>query len=260
VEAVVWLRALVIALLVGCAFDHGKSPGDASTVVDGSGGGSDAGSGSDGGGTTDGTPAGIAYVGHTIGKSTTATVTVTTSMMPGATYVLAVASKPYETVANVAGLGATWTKIADQCGARSQTGAALFIGRGATSPGTVTVTLSADPANTIAIVAIYTGSSTTGTFAMYNALDASTCSESNTSVDVNMYTFSIAAMNRVVTAVATRQYTHTPGTGLVQRVQDTQGSSGDTAGLAIVDGLVTTVAGSFTSDVDVAAVAVELRP
>jgi hypothetical protein len=246
------LGGLLFASLVACTFDHGTLVDDAAVVGDGRA--------TDGQAMPDSTPGAITFVGHTIGRSTSDTVTIATTMMPGATYVLGVSSKSFETVASVTGLGATWTKLGDQCGARSQTGAALYIGRGATSSGNVTVTMAAQPANTIAIVAIYAGSTTMGAVATYNALDASTCSATNMSVDVNAYTFDVAATNRVVAAVATRQHGHTSGAGLVQRIQAMQGSSGDTAGLAIVDGLVTTVAGSFTADVDVAAVAVELRP
>ena len=82
----------------------------------------------------------------------------------------------------------------------------------------------------------------------------------DTGDDIDAYTFSIAATNRVVAAVATRQHAHTPGLGLTQRLQETQGSGGDTAGIALVDGLVTEVAGKFATAVDIGAVAVELRP
>ena len=253
-----------LAVLAGCGFEHG-TPAIAATV-DGAGGDRDGASGGGDGGNSDATslddsaPGAITYVGHTIGKSSNATVTIASTAMPGATYVAGVATKPFRDIASVTGLGATWTRIADQCGARSQTGASVYIGRGAVSSGNVVVTLESAPLNTVAFVAVYSGSGNTGTFAMYNALDASTCTASSQNVDVNMYTFAIAATNRVVTAVATRQYTHTPGAGLTQRLQDTQGSSGDTAGIALVDGFVTNVSGSFPTDVDVAAVAVELRP
>ena len=239
-------------MLAACTFKPGTnaSRGDASPGGDG-----------DMGGDSDvATPGAIEYVSHTVGKSSDATVTIASSAMPGATYVLAVSSKPFSPVASVSGLGATWKKVADQCGARSQTGASMYIGRGAIASGNVVVTMASAPLNTVAVVALYSGSNNFGAVAVYNALDASTCNESNTSVDVNAYSFTISAMHRVVAAVATRQQTHTPGAGLVQRVQDTQGSNGDTAGVAFVDGLVTTVAGTLSSDVDVGAVAVELLP
>jgi len=239
-------------MLAACRFEPGTntSRGDASPGGDGG----------DGAQPADVASGAIAYVSHTIGKSSNATVTVASIAVPGATYVLGVSPKPFSAVASVSGLGATWKKVADQCGARSQTGASIYIGRGATAAGNVVVTMESAPLNTIAVVAIYSGSNNSGAVAGYNAVDASTCNASNPNVDVNAYSFTISAAHPVVAAVATRSATHTPGAGLVQRVHDTQGSSGDTAGLAIVDGLVTTVAGSLSSDVDVAAVAVELLP
>ena len=250
-----WAWGVLVFAVAACSFDRGTATGDGRPAETGDADGDASGMPSEAG-----TTGGFAYVSHTIGKSSNGSVTIATPLVPNATYVLGVSPKPFHAVATVSGLGATWTKIADQCGARSQTGVTLYIGRGATAAGNVVVTMAADPDNTIAIVAIYTGSTATGTFAMYNALDASTCEATNMGVDVDAYSFAIAASRPVVAAVATRQMTHTPGAGLVQRVQDTQGSSGDTAGLAIVDGQVTLVAGTFTIAVDVAAIAVELRP
>ncbi|HEY5925608.1 MAG TPA: hypothetical protein VIV11_28175 [Kofleriaceae bacterium] len=246
---------LVVASLAACSFERGTAAGDGRPPEDGASNGD-----TDGMPSEAGTPGGFAYVGHTIGKSSTGTVTIASPLVPSATYVVGVVSKSFEAVAAVNGLGATWTRVADQCGARSQTGVSIYIGRGATVAGNVVVTMEAEPINTIAVVAIYKGSSITGTFAMYNALDASTCNASSTSVDINVYSFAIAASHPVIAAVATRAQTHIPGTGLTQRVQDFHGSSGDVAGLAMLDGQVTTVAGGFSSETDVAVIAVELRP
>jgi len=238
---------LSFVALAACGFEGGT----AGSRDAGDGGGRDVG---------DSMPGATGYLSHTIGKSSNQIVTLPSTYVPGGTYVLAVSSKPFATVAGVAGLGTMWTPVADQCGARSQTGVSVYIARNPISSGNVIVTLSTIPTSAVAVLAIYGGSANTGTFATYNALDASTCSATSTSVDVSAYTFAIAASGPVVAAVATRAEPHTPGAGLVQRAQEMQGSSGNIAGIAIVDGLVTSVSGEFPSDVDVAAVAVELRP
>ncbi len=66
-------------------------------------------------------------------------------------------------------------------------------------------------------------------------------------------------------AVAMRQRTHTPGTGYTERAEIHQGSSGDMAGLAVEDKPVAMAApvavnGSFSSNVDWAVVAVDIKP
>jgi hypothetical protein len=239
-----------MVVLSACSFHHGAVASDGSTPDVGM---------------SDGPPdtplGGVTFVGTTtasVGDDNMLQVPATA--MPGVTYVLAIAPKPYFPVAQISGLGATWTAIGDQCGARSQTGASLYVGRGATTSGDITIELMDTPINLVAMVGMYAGSTGSAASARYNALDATSCSASATSVDVAAYAFSIASTGGLVVAgIATRSNVHTPGAGLTQRKQQFTGSGGDVAGLALVDGKTMTVAGTFNAATDVAAVAIELR-
>jgi hypothetical protein len=62
-----------------------------------------------------------------------------------------------------------------------------------------------------------------------------------------------------------RNRTHSPGTGYIERVEFGQGSSGDQASVAVMDKIVAsaatvTVNGTFSSSVDWAVVALEIKP
>jgi hypothetical protein len=250
--------AATIAIVAACRFEQGSVASDASTGgADGATAGGDGSMGSDGGGNS-----GFAFVGaQTAGSTLQDTIIIPSTATGGATYVLGVASKGYRETGSVVGLGATWTPIGDQCGARSETGVALYVGRGATTDGFVVVTLEAAPINAAAVLAVYVGTSSNGGTAKYNAVDGSSCSAGGTP-DIDSYSFDItgtSSSGHVVAMIATRGVEHSPGSGLVQRVHHEVGIPGDVAGVAVVDGTVTDIAGTFDSDVDVAAVAIELR-
>ncbi len=244
------MRVAWCLLLIACGFEHGTATAhdDARPI--------DSGDAMD-----DGAAGAIAYAGNNVGMvSGQDVVSVTATGMASATYVLGVSTKPHTPVMSVVGLGATWTSIADQCGARGQTGVALYVGRGATQSGDIAVQLGGSPLNAIAAVGIYTGTTANGASARYNASNISLCNIINPNVDVASYSFPIAATKHVAAVIATRSRIHTPGTGLTQRVQQFQGSGGDVVGIAVVDGPVATVAGTFSGTTDAAAVAIELRP
>jgi len=206
--------------------------------------------------------AGVVFVGtNSAGASGTGIVRVAATGMSSATYVLGVATKPYQPVLSVGGLAANWTTIEDQCGARSQTGVALYVGRGANLSGDIEVHLQGITTNVIATVVIYTGSSSNGASASANAVDPMTCNLTAPTVDSASYAFPIASADGLVVAgVAIRGATNTPGADLTERDERKQGTGGDIAGLAMMDGPVMTVAGSLSGTTDFAAAAVELRP
>jgi hypothetical protein len=249
------LRAVVACSgVAACSFQPGALGHDART----DGGGGDA---RDGGIDA---PQGVMFVGSTQGSSSgMQTVTVQSSATGGATYVLSVATASYVGVTGVLGLGASWSEIGDQCGARSQTGVSVWVARGPIFSGTVTATLSDVTQHAVAVLAVYVNSTAYGASATYNALDATSCTSTSSDVDLDAYSFSIAATSggRVVAAIATRGHAHTPGSGLTERRAAVEGDvdEDEAAGVAVVDGEVTAISGSFDEAIDVAAVAIELR-
>jgi hypothetical protein len=251
------LLCAAFACCVACSFEPGALHDDARTHD----AGGDARDGSVG---SEPAPQGVMFVGSQQGSSSgMSVVSVSSSATGGATYVLAVATTSYVGVAGVVGLGASWSEVGDQCGARSRTGVSVWVARGPIFSGNVTATLTGVAQHAVAVLAVYVNSSSTGASKTYNALDATTCTATDSSVDLDAYSFSIAGTSggRVVAAVATRGHAHTPATGLTQRRTVSVGDidEGEAAGVVVVDGDVSAISGSFDEDVDVAAVAIELR-
>jgi hypothetical protein len=198
-------------------------------------------------------------------------VTTDTSLMgvTGNVYLAAVSSKPYREVSTVMGLGLTWTRVTTQCAGRSQTGVDLWWAQGTATTGTVTATLESAPNNAAIAVARYSGAASTNPVTPLvagntNGVNGS-CAGGRDDAD---YSFNVtpARNNAVIfTAVALRNKTHNPGAGYTTRIELTQGSGGNTAGIAVFDGPVPIATprplnGSLNSAVDWAVIGVELLP
>jgi hypothetical protein len=184
-------------------------------------------------------------------------------------YLAAVAFKSNTTVTGVSGLGLAWSPVRQQCGARSQTGMALFQARGSPGAGgVVTANLAATTSNAVIAVTRYSGTSGSGTIG--NVVSANTNGTSGAcsgGIDTASYGMSLAtgASNSLVfVAAAMRSTDHTPGAGYTEIVESYAGSGGSTAGTSLADRLVASagtanVNGSFDGTVDWAVVAAEIR-
>ena len=182
-------------------------------------------------------------------------------------YVTYVATKGYEDVTGVSGLGATWSPVASQCSGRNQTGISAFATTSASTSSLVTATLDGAPSNAAIAVVEYAGvdlddpfgaTSTVNTNGVAGACAGGTDSTTY-SVDI-----SVSAESMVVGAVATRHRLHDAGAGFVDRVEFTQGTGGSASGVAVEDKVVdadgpVTVDGALSGDADWSAIALEIR-
>jgi hypothetical protein len=190
------------------------------------------------------------------------------SVNPNRMYVAYVASKKYRPVLDVIGMGATWTEVAAQCGARSQTGVTVFITTDAVTTGVVRADFSRATKSAFIAVSEYSGvdlASPIGAVASANSLGLSGACSGGT--DVSSYAVPLtttSSSSRVVGAVAIRHRSHEPGVGWVEQFEGHAGSGGNSTGLAIEDqeiastGLIS-VDGTFNSRVDFATIAIEIQ-
>lgn len=151
-------------------------------------------------------------------------------------YLASISTRPNVTVSSVTGLGLTWTKVVAQCSGRGQTRVEVWKAKGTSQPGTtVTANLSGTTKNAVISVSQYSG-----------AIDAVDPRGQNTNggngscsggTDSSGYSFSINTSNSNMTyaAIALRDKTHTPANGFLERAETHQGSSGDVAGIAVMD-------------------------
>lgn len=185
----------------------------------------------------------------------------------GALYLAAVASKPYTAVTNVSGLGLVWTPVGSQCGGRRQTEVSVWQARGEpTEDGIVTATLSSVPAETLIAASRYSASAVVGSVVSGNTRGAAGACDGGTDADAYALELDTTEADSLVQVwVAMRSREHFPGPGFAERLEAHQGSrAGDQAGLALAESAVLTptrvdVSGSFSSIVDWAVVAVEIR-
>lgn len=172
-------------------------------------------------------------------------------------------------VTAISGMGLTWTLLRAQCAGRHQTRAEIWIGQGSpTESGSVRAELSDPRTNAIIAVSRYSGvdlSQPIGHIvsANTNGEDGS-CSDGD---DGDQYSLNLpisAEGAMAFVGVAKRQRLHFPGEGLTQRLEFQYGSSGEAAGLVLMDlGVNSTsvaVSGSFDNEVDWAVIVLELLP
>lgn len=187
---------------------------------------------------------GVVYEASVAGGSTSlATVSTSSAVtaVAGQLYLAAVTTKAGSvTVRSIKGLGLTWTLVKAQCAGRNQTRLEVWRAIGTpTSSEAVVATLSAKATSAVIAVSRYSGVDATtplGTMASANTRGADgTCSGG---VDNAMYSVNITTSAPGVSvygAVATRNRTHTPGSGYTERLELAQGKGGDITSVAIED-------------------------
>ena len=205
------------------------------------------------------------------GASGSVVSTSITSSPAGEARVLlaAVATRPNRPVSTVTGAGLSWTRLAAQCGGRNQTGLEVWMAYGVGVAGAVTATLDSSASSVVLAVTAYTGAAPGGPVgaaipANSNGVNGA-CSGGT---DQSAYSIAVApsATNAVIYSAATmRNKSHSPGPAYTERVELTQGSSGDTASIVAQDSASAAAAplvadGTFDSTVDWAAIALEIRP
>jgi PKD repeat protein len=185
-------------------------------------------------------------------------------------YLVSVATKPYVEVTGVEGLGLTWKKLRSQCGARAQSGVAVFVGEGEPLVSEhVMATFAKAPSAAVIVATIFVGTNPENPIG--NVISGNTrglnaiCSGGT---DTAAYSFQIpvsAPGAAVYGAISIRNRLHTPGAGYTERFDLHAGSSGDVAGLAVMDKVfgeptTATVNGTLASSTDWAMIAVEVVP
>jgi hypothetical protein len=187
----------------------------------------------------------------------------------GHLYLAAVATRGYQPVAGVTGMGLTWTLVKAQCAGRQQTAVEVWLGSGTPSTGVVTATMQTEPSKAVIIVSRYSGANPSDAIgavvsANTNGEDGDcTGGEDDDSFDVGMQTSTSNAL--VYTAVAMRHRFLTAGNGYTLRDEERRGSEGMVASLAVLDQefevpTTITIDGSFSGDVDWAVVGIEIKP
>jgi hypothetical protein len=186
----------------------------------------------------------------------------------GHLYLAAIAFKSDVAVTSVSGLGLSWTPVRAQCGARGQTGVALFQARGTpTGSGVVTANLAAAASAAVITVARYSGvsgSASIGTLRSANTNGISGACSGGVDTDAYAFDTSTTAANSLVfVAAAMRSKDHTPGAGFTETAETYAGSGGSTAGASLAERLVgsasaLSVNGSFSGTTDWAVVAAEI--
>jgi len=185
-------------------------------------------------------------------------------------YLAAISMKSFVSVSTVSGLGLTWTRVRSQCAGRNQTGVEVWMAQGSPSAsGTVTAALSGPPKTAVILVCRYSGADAANPIgAMVSGNTTGTSGSCSGGSDNSSYSFNLTTTvsgSVVYGAAGMRNKTHTPGAGYTERAEFILGSSSDGAGLAVEDKTVaspSTVAvdGSFSSTVDWAVIAIEIKP
>jgi len=222
--------------------------------------------------TTTLSPTGAAELREIQTGSSTSTNTVSTSSSITAAfddlYLASVASKKYEQVLGVSGLGLTWSQVATQCAGRSQAGVTIWSAQGMPgSSGVVSATFADSVSSAAIAVSRYRGARMpmpleTVASANTNGVGGG-CSGGS---DNAAYAFPLetSADNSVVhLAVSMRKRSHFPGGGFVEHGSVLASGGGGPASLSISDrqigmASIVNVTGSFDSSVDWSVVAVEI--
>jgi hypothetical protein len=192
--------------------------------------------------------------------------------MPDHLYLASIVTTPPVDVSTVSGLGLTWTPVAVQCSGQNQTAVTVWWAQGApTGDGSVTATLASAPTNAALAVSRYSGVDATsplGTPVTHNTVGengACTGGTPNSSYNFDLIPDTDGAVIYGAVAMLDQEHNIIEGAGFIEREEVHQGTS-DIAGLAVEDktvtaaGLITTVEGTFSSSVDWAVIAIELKP
>jgi hypothetical protein len=206
------------------------------------------------------------------GGSSSSTSVSTSAALTGASghlYLAAISTKGRVDVANVTGLGLTWSLVAAQCAGRNQTGVEVWMAQGNAISGVVTATLASAPANAVIVVARYSGvasSNPVGSVISGNTTGlGGSCSGGS---DSDSYSFNVTTtVNNAVVygAVGMRNKSHEPGPNYTERAELIQGSGGSGASVAAQDRSVSSpgsiaLDGTFSGSVDWAVIGLEIKP
>ncbi|MGH7492996.1 MAG: InlB B-repeat-containing protein [bacterium] len=210
---------------------------------------------------------------QTGGSTSSATVTTSTSLIAasGHLYLAAISFKSNVGVSSVSGLGLTWTRVLAQCAGRNQTGVDVWKAQGtASGNGPVTATLASTPSNAVIAVSRYSGVDAVNPIG--NLISGNTNGANGAcsgGLDNNAYSFDLSTTINgamVYGAAAMRNTSHTPGAGYTERADLKQGSSNSSAAAVAVEdksiasASTVSVNGTFSSAVDWAVVALEIKP
>ncbi len=204
------------------------------------------------------------------GSSQSTTVSTTSSVVAvdSDLYLAAIATKKYKEVANVTGMGLSWTRVLAQCGGRHQTGVEVWLGSGSPSSGPVTATLVEAPDGAALIVSRYSGADVTTLGSIVGANThgvAGPCDGGTDAITYSVPTTTMFGNGVLFTAVAMRDKQLTVDASWAQRGLAQGGSGGGTAGLVVMDQTLgspgnVTLEGAFDEPVDWAIIAVEIGP
>ena len=186
--------------------------------------------------------------------------------VPGQRYLASIAMKPASGVTGVTGMGLTWTPVATQCAGRDQTAAAIWIGTGTPTTGTVSATFDGTPQSVLAVSG-YTGVDPTtpvGATVTANTIgEAGPCSGGTDSNSYDLTIPTTTADGLVHGAVAMRYQSHTPVGATTEDTETHAGTGGNAAGLATTHTPATPpstrLTGTFAGNVDWAVAQVTLR-
>ena len=172
-------------------------------------------------------------------------------------------------VNTMSGLGMTWTRVAAQCGGRSQTDMDLWWAQGAASSGSVTATLASPATHSVIAVARYSGVAVTNPVSPLVAGNTrgvnGACSGGTNSSAYSLGITTNSSPAVVFGVVALRNRTHTPGSGYLKRAEAAHGKGQDMVRIALVDRTVPVATslllnGTLSGQADWAVIGVELRP
>jgi hypothetical protein len=184
-------------------------------------------------------------------------------------YLAAVSSSPRVAVSGVTGLGLAWAPLTDQCDGRDKSMVSLWWALGAPAgPGSVSASLASAPDNAVLTVTRYGGVLRTDPIgSLVSANENGMYGDCDDGDDEDEYSFPLSTLDRgstVHAALSMRRRRHDPEDPYTERVEVREGSNNEAASLAAQDaefGFPGTVwiAGEFSSDVDWAGAALEIR-
>jgi hypothetical protein len=223
----------------------------------------------------------IVFNGSTPGvASAAATVSTTTAvrLVAGDLYLAVISMKASRSVSSVTGMGATWTRVAAQCGGRSQTGVEIWQASGPVASGPVQATLVSRAENAVISVCRYSGVSASAPIgALVRGNTNGVSGGCTNGTDGARYAFeltSTAPGSVIFSAAAIRQHAHTPGGGFQELLEIHHGTTAAAqAGLAIQERTLpiaqqiggkmqlgpVSVAGTLASSTDWAVIALEFK-
>lgn len=185
----------------------------------------------------------------------------------GDLYLAAVSSQPFGQVVDVQGMGLQWTRVKAQCGGQGDTGLELWMARGVPSPGTTAAVFAAPVAHAALAVSRYSGADPVDPLGSVTAtntagLDAG-CQSGGESASYDWLLPTLTEGGIVYRAVALRDREHVRTDGSFLRARAASGTQQATASIEVQDRAVDAgdhqTSGNFSSLVDWAAVAVEIR-